>query len=170
MYILLVGSLLLIAFGAFAWEFLSRMRFLRASESNDIPNISPDRYRPMLRLLSDDDLAFVSTNPQLSKTLRSRRRELFRGYLNCLTRDYARLLGGVRQIMVQADMDRPDLARELAKNRALFAIAICRVEYRLALHAAGIGTVDVSALVGAMEALSGQVRALTAPPVLLASN
>jgi hypothetical protein len=170
MYILIVGSLLLIAFGTFAWEFMSRMRTIRAAESSATPTISTDRYRPMLRLLSDEDLSFVSASAHLRKTLRSRRRELFRGYLNCLTRDYARLLGGVREVMVQAGIDRPDLAKALAKNRVFFAMAICRVEYRLALHAIGVGTVDVSALVEAMETLSSQVRAFTAAPAMVAAS
>jgi hypothetical protein len=54
------------------------------------------------------------------------------------------------------------LARALAKNRLLFAIAICKVEFRLALHATGVGKVDISGLVGAVEALRGQVTVLSA--------
>ena len=42
----------------------------------------------------------------------------------------------------------------------LFALAICKVEYRLALHTAGIGHVDISGLVEALEALRGQVTVL----------
>jgi hypothetical protein len=129
------------------------------------PGRSPslaDRYRPMLRLLSNDDLAFVSADARLQRTLRARRRDLFRGYLRCLTTDYARLLAGVREAMVHSGVDRPDLARALAKNRVLFAIAICKVEFRLALHATGVGNVDISGLVDALEALRGQVSVLSA--------
>jgi len=165
MYVLFPAALVLLAFGVLAWEFMSRMRFIRAAEATAVPVVSAERYRPMLRLLSDEDLAFASANAQLTRTLRARRRELFRSYLNCLTRDYAHLLAGVRAVMVQSGMDRPELAQALAKNRILFAIAICKVELRLSLHAAGIGKVDVSALVGAMEALSSQVRVLSASAV-----
>jgi len=170
MYVLFPTALVLIAFGVVAWEFLSRMRAIHAAEASAVPAVSSDRYRPMLRLLSDEDLAFVSINAHLSRTLRARRRQLFRSYLNCLTRDYAHLLAGVRAVMVASGADRPELARALAKNRVLFACAICRVEFRLALHAAGIGKVDVSGLVEAMETLSTQIRALTAPPLTLSSS
>ena len=132
------------------------------------PAISADRYRPMLRLLSDEDLSFVSANGNLRKTLRARRRELFRRYLRCLTRDYAWLLAGVRSAMVQSGMDRPDLARALAKNRTLFMITIYKVEFRLALHAVGMGKVDISGLVDALEALRSQVSALSAAAPLAA--
>ncbi len=146
-------------------QFLLKMRALRSQAAGGItagsPLLGADRYRPMLRLLSDEDLAFVSADGKLQRTLRARRRDLFRGYLRCLTRDYARLLAGIRQAMVLSGADRPDLARALAKNRALFALAICKIEYRLALHATGIGSVDISGLVGALEALRGQVSILS---------
>ncbi len=90
------------------------------------------------------------------------RRDLFGGYLRCLTTWIGgRLLAGVREVMVQSGVDRPDLARALAKNRVLFATAICKVEFRLALHATGVGNVDISGLVDALEALRGQVNALS---------
>jgi len=157
MLLLFTAALLLVAFGSFLFLFALKMRSLRATEAARSPLLTADRYRPMLRLLSDDDLAFVASNAKLQKALRTRRRDLFRGYLRCLTRDYAQLLGCVRAVMVHSGVDRPDLARALAKNRTLFAILICKVELRLALHATGIGTVDVSGLVGALETLRSQV-------------
>ncbi len=165
MTLLVVGSLFLIGFGLFAWQFLSRMRALRAAETSPPASISADRYRPMLRLLSDEDLEFVAADTNLRRTLRSRRRKLFRSYLRCLTRDYAHLLGGIRAVMARSGMDRPDLARALARNRMLFVMAICKVEFRLTLHAAGVGKVDISGLVDALEALRGQVSVLSAAPL-----
>jgi hypothetical protein len=156
-----IVALVLIAFSCIGLQFLLKMRSLRSQPGETSPLVGADRYRPMLRLLSDDDLAFVSADSKLFKTLRSRRRELFRGYLRCLTRDYARLLAGVREAMVHSGVDRPDLARALAKNRALFAIAICKVEFRLALHATGVVSVDISGLVNAFETLRGQVNVLS---------
>ncbi len=165
MFFLFIVTLVLIAFGCVGLQVLLKMRSLRSQPAGiegGSPLLAADRYRPMLRLLSDEDLAFVAADGKLHRTLRTRRRELFRGYLRCLTRDYARLLAGVRQAMVNSGMDRPDLARALAKNRLLFAIAICKVEFRLALHATGVGKVDISGLVGAVEALRGQVTVLSA--------
>src|SRR5580698_10334649 len=168
MFFLFIVGLVLITVGFIALQFLLTMRSLRSrtagGPTGNSPLLGADRYRPMLRLLSDDDLAFVSADSKLHRTLRARRRDLFRGYLRCLTRDYARLLAGVRQAMVNSAVDRPDLARALARNRALFAMSICKVEFRLALHATGVGSVDISGLVDALEALRGTVRVLSTSP------
>jgi hypothetical protein len=162
MFAYFTGTLFLIAFGTIGFQFLLKLRSLRSAESGSAPFLTADRYRPMLRLLSNDDLAFVASNHKLRKTLRAKRRDLFRGYLRCLTRDYGILLAGVRKAMVQSGVDRPDLARALAKNRMLFAMAICKIEIRLALHATGMANVEVSGLVDAMEALRGQVSVFSA--------
>ncbi len=157
-------ALIVIVAACPALQLFLKMRSLRAAEAADNPAAGAERYRPMLRLLSDDDLAFLSGNPGLQRTLRAKRRALFRGYLRCLTRDYAHLQAGIRLAMVQSGIDRPDLTRALAKSRFLFAWKMCLIEFRLALHAAGIGTVDISPLVDAMEALRAQVNAFTAIP------
>lgn len=160
-----IGLVFLIAAGSVALYFLSRLRALRAARITAAPNDMANRYRPMLRLLSGDDFSFVSADPKLLHQLRAQRRRLFRGYLSCLTKDYGRLLEGVRLAMVLARVDRPDLVRLLARSRFLFAIALCRVEFRLALHAAGIGKVDITGLVDALDALRGQVAAFSQSPV-----
>jgi hypothetical protein len=162
--LIVLALLFLVASGLFSWQFLSRMRILRVAEGVAPAVVSADRYRPMLRLLSDEDFGFVARNSSLRRTLRSRRRELFRGYLRCLMRDYAHLLAGVRTVMVQSGVDRPDLAHALAKNRVLFVMAICKVEMRLTLHAVGVGKVEISGLVDALEALRGQVSVLGSAP------
>lgn len=164
---LLVASVLLIILGSFGWQFLSRMQALRGAEAQGKVIVSAGRYRPMLRLLSEQDLELVAGNSRLRRTLRRSRREMFRSYLRCLTKDYAHLLAGVRLIMVHSGTERPDLARALAKNRILFALAMCKVECRLALHAAGLGSVDISGLVDALEAMRGQVAVLSSDPRLV---
>jgi hypothetical protein len=161
MPLVFASALFLIAFGAVGLQFVLKMRSLRARQLSNSVLLARGRYRPMLRLLSDSDLALLEADPHLKRSLKAKRRALFRGYLRCLTRDYAVLLAGVRDAMVQSGVDRPDLARALARNRVLFALAICKVEFRLALHATGAGTVDISGLVDAIEALRGQVRVMT---------
>jgi hypothetical protein len=154
-------SLILIATACIGLQLILKMRSLGAAKATGSAVQGADRYRPMLRLLSDADLEFLPAGSPLRRTLRARRRELFRAYLRCLTRDYARLLAGVRYVMTQSRVDRPDLAHALLKNRVLFALAICKVEYRLALHAAGIGHVEIAGLVEALETLRSQVTVLT---------
>ena len=161
MYLPFSAALLVIALGAIGLQFLLKLRALQSARAVDSNLLSADRYRPMLSLLSDDDLSFIPVNSTLRKTLPARRRELFRGYLRCLTRDYANLLAGISQVIVQSGTDRPDLAKALARNRMLFAVAICKIELRLALHAAGFGKVESSGLVEALEVLRTQVRVLS---------
>ena len=132
MLVLFTGALFLIFCGAIFLQFILKMRSLRSAETRSASFLTADRYRPMLRLLSNDDLAFVSAERKTRKAFRARRRELFRGYLRYLTRDYAHLLADVRWAMVQSGADRPDLAKAMAKNRVLFAVATCKIEFSLA--------------------------------------
>ncbi len=154
----------MIALAAVAWQVFSWTRVPAGGKALMPPGLSVDRYRPMLRLLDDEDLEFVPAKGNLRRDLRSLRRKLFRRYLRCMARDYALLLAGIRAVMVQSGVDRPDLARALAKNRMLFAFGLYRVELRLALHAVGVGKVDISGLVDALETLRAQVSVLAAAP------
>jgi hypothetical protein len=63
-------------------------------------------------------------------------------------------------MMVESGADRPDLAAALAKNRFMFALALCRIEIHLQLHVLGIGKVDVSGLVEALDTLRGAVSVI----------
>lgn len=164
MFLMYGFALIVIVAACFAMQLLLKMRSLRSAVTAADSAASVERYRPMLRLLSNDDLAFLTSHPKLRRTVRAQRRALFRGYLRCLTRDYARLLAGIRLTIVQSGVDRPDLTRALAKSRFLFAWMMCLVELRLALHTAGFGSVDISGLVEAMEVLRDQVAAFTAMP------
>lgn len=161
MTLLVIGLLMLIAAGSAALLFAVRMRQLDSAEESDSRLPDANRYRPMLRLLSDADLHFAASAPELRGKIQSRRREIFRSYLRCLTRDYARLLSGVRRMMVESGVDRPDLAKALARNRLVFALALCRIEVHLQLHSLGFGKVDVSGLVEALDALRGVVSLMT---------
>ena len=145
----------------------ARLRLLNsaAQSASRLPDVN--RYRPMLRLLADNDMEFANANRSLRNRIRAQRRDLFRGYLRCMAKDYGRLLAGIRQVMVESGVDRPDLAKALAKNRMMFALALCRIELNLQLHALGIGSVDVSGLVEAFQALRGTVGAMT--PVAVAA-
>jgi len=139
----------------------ARMRMLDSVAQSNRALPDAERYRPMLRLLSDADLKFAARNPALRAKIASRRRELFRGYVRCLTKDYGRLLGSIRRLMVESGVDRPDLAKALAKNRFVFAMALCRIELHLRLHALGLSNVDVSGLVEALDGLRATVNVMS---------
>jgi hypothetical protein len=119
------------------------------------------RYRPMYRLLDESDCGFVASGFPGSRNLRrfrSERRELFRVYLRNLGADHARIVGAIRDLLVQSQMDRPDLAKALYQCQLMFALAMLSVEFKLRLHALGIGSVDVRSLVAAVEGLQLQLQ------------
>jgi hypothetical protein len=75
-----------------------------------------------------------------------------------LAADHARIVGAIRELLAQSDLDRPDLAKALYRCQFVFALAMLSVEWNLLRHALGVGTVDVQALVGAVEGLQVQLQ------------
>jgi hypothetical protein len=119
------------------------------------------RYRPMFRLLDESDCGFIASgfpgNANLRR-FRAERRSLFRVYLRNLGADHSRIVGAIRDLLVQSQLDRPDLAKALYRCQLMFALAMIMVEFKLQLHALGIGTVDVRSLVAAVEGLQLQLQ------------
>ncbi len=160
MLLIFVAALLLITVGCAGIHYAIRLNNLNAGHVARLPETARRSYSPMLRLLSDDDIEIASASPELVRTLRAERRRIFRSYLRCLSKDYSRLMGGVRWIMVNSSVDRPELASLLSRQSRLFALAMCRIEWKLALHAMGVSKVaiDTAGLVGAIENLTGIVN------------
>jgi hypothetical protein len=112
-----------------------------------------ERYRPMLRLLSDDDLLPVRNHPKLLRQMRAQRTTIFRGYVRCLSRDYACLLASLSLMSLQSEIDRPDLSKAVLLNRLTFAAVLCRLDVMMCLYRFGICRVEVSGLVAALDTL-----------------
>ncbi len=129
-----------------------------------IHNLSVNRYRPMERLLANEDFAFLATQPgynrKLARKLRADRRKIFRGYLRCLEKDFSRICAALDLLVVESPQDRPDLAAIVWKQRAIFAVGMLGIHVRLALHACGIGSVDVRNLVGAFDRMGSELQRL----------
>ena len=136
--------------------------------------LSLDKYKPMERLLQEDDFRFLAAqpgySPQLGRRFRTERRRIFRGYLRNLKRDFGRVSFAFQLLIVHSAEDRGDLASMLIRQRLLFALGMLAVEGRLLLHAAGIGTVEVSGLIRSLEAMQFQMRQLLTPPELSTVN
>jgi hypothetical protein len=75
-----------------------------------------------------------------------------------LSRDFSLVGAALRLMMMYSAQDRPDLAGILYKQQALFAVGMLIVQWRLALHTCGLGTVDVSGLVRGMEFMRQELR------------
>ena len=125
-----------------------------------------DRYRPMARLLREEDWTYLASQPGFSssqiRTIRTRRRLVFRKYLSCLSGDFASICLLVRALIVQSDVSRPDLATALSRCQLAFGFALLRVEFSLLSHALGYTAVpiDVSGLLRTLDEIGTQVRGL----------
>ncbi len=155
------------AAGAFILLFWSLTRRDRFSDLNPewLSTFSIGKYRPMARLLAEEDFEFLASQkgyePRIARVLRSERRKIFREYLRCLWQDFGRLEAAVRLLIVNSPEDRPELAVALLRQRLMFTRAVVAAEFRLVLHALGLGSVDVRGLVGSVDAMHARVGQLT---------
>ena len=130
--------------------------------------LSLEKYRPMERLLQEDDFRFLAAqpgfSPQLGRRFRTERRRIFRSYLRNLRRDFSRLSSAFRILIVHSVEDRGDLAKSLMRIRVMFAFGMLAVEGRLLMHAAGMGAINVSGLVASLDTMQAQMRLMLTPP------
>lgn len=169
---ILCGAIaVLIAFlGVFLYVTVRLLRRRHAPEIDArwLAEFSPARYRPMQRLLAEEDLEFLAAQPgyapSLGRRFRMERRRVFSAYLRNLSRDFERLHRAARVLLLSAPEDRPDYAAALVRQRISFERALLLVRCRLLLNLIGGGAIDVSRLVDALEGMNAQVRALAAVP------
>jgi hypothetical protein len=157
--LLLAGSILLICRKLVVTTNLPR-------ESDWLEQLSPHRYRPLNRLLDESEYSRLKAHPAITprmlRNIRLHRVRVFRGYLNCLSVDYGRICSAVKLLMVQSAQDRPDLAGLLVRQRVTFTLRLMMAECYLTLHAVGIGSVDVTDLVAALDSMRMELNSLIA--------
>lgn len=138
-----------------------------AFDLNWIDDFSIAKYRPMERLLKNDDLAFLERQPgyrpEMAKRLRQERHRIFRLYLRSLRKDFDRLYFGAKAAVLHSP-EGVDLCGALARHRAVFLYAMACVQVRLVLYRFGWAGVDVSTLLSTLDEIMTDVRALR--PVL----
>jgi hypothetical protein len=122
-----------------------------------IDELSIERYRPMLRLLDDEELRFLRSQPgftpEIVAQFRRQRCQIFRGCLRSLSIDFGRISMALKLLMSQASTDRPDLASALIRGQVSFACGMVVVHAQLVLYKCGIGSVDVTELLKAVQDL-----------------
>jgi len=163
----------LLALAPLGLAFVVLYRTLASRQNAEVPMdqslaLAPGKYRPMERLLQEEDFRFLSSQPgfsaRLGRRFRTERRRVFRAYLRSLSMDFSRVSQACQMLVIHAAEDRGDLAKGIMRQRLLFALGILAVEGRLLLHAAGVGTVDVHGLVESLEAMQAQIQMLLTPP------
>ncbi len=167
-YTFTVGAVLAVLAATAFLLLFRRMRARSEAAQTDLgwsSEFSITKYRPMERLFLEEDYDFLAAqpgfHPKIYGKLQAERRRVFRHYLRCLRKDFGRLSTAAKTLLLMAPQDRPDLARNILKQRMMFSVALWTVQVRLALQAAGLGTVDVRRLVGTMESMREQLRYLS---------
>lgn len=150
--------------GAFAFAF----RQIASPDSKSpvtgewLDSMSVERYKPMLRLLSNDDLAFLKMQPgfrrQMISRLRRQRCGIFKGYLRNLSTDFRRTCSALRLVMLHAQVDRPDLAALLLRTQASFALGLLQIHCRLFFYRLGVASVDASGLIKLFDGMQIELR------------
>jgi hypothetical protein len=132
--------------------------------ANWIEDLSPERYRPMMRLLDPEDLEFLRSQPgfttQMASKLRAQRCRIFRAYLLNLNQDFQRVILALKLILLHSSHDRPELARALVQQQAHFAFAMAAVHARLFLYRWDLCRVDGAALVRIFDSMRLELQAL----------
>lgn len=127
-----------------------------------IDELSPERYRPMMRLLGSGDIEFLRSQAgytrKMESTVRAQRCQIFRGYLQCLNMDFKRVCMALKLVLVQSEQDRPDLSAVLVHHQIMFASGLLSVYFRLFLYRWGICAVDVTGLVQIFDVMRIELR------------
>ncbi|MBM3814842.1 MAG: hypothetical protein FJW20_24720 [Acidimicrobiia bacterium] len=145
-------------------------------EIRRLRDFSAAQYRPMTRLLSEEDFLFLRRQPGyeagIEKRLRAQRRRVFRAYLDSLTEEFQALHRAVRALIVNAPVDQPGLASAIVKQSLYFHFALAAIEFRLMLHVVGIGgvQVDVAPVVESVRQMQDQFLNLIPRPAAAVSS
>ena len=129
-----------------------------------IEELSTERYRPMLRLLSRDEIETLHRRPgftpKAEASFRRARCRIYRSYLTSLSQDFNRVSVALKILMVESSNDRPDLAATLVRTRLAFHAALINAHLRAILYFLGIGSVDSSQLLRLFDCMRVELRTL----------
>lgn len=133
-------------------------------------DFSMARYEPMTRLMSDEDLLFLESQPgfrpEIGKRFVRERRRVFRLYLKELKRDFKRLHAYAREMVASMPADHAPLVGLLIRQQARFWYEMTAVELRLSLDWMGSGAIDPSRLVNAIGSMHAEIGRLAAPAAI----
>jgi len=153
------------ALGACLWLLVHRGRLAanRLPVTTDwLDDLSTERYRPMLRLLDQQDLRFLRDQPgftpQMAAKFRAQRCRIFSGYLRSMQGDFGRICTALKIVMMQSPQDRPDLAAALVRSRIAFTCGMAAVQCHLWLYRWGLGGVEVAGLVRVFDGMRLELR------------
>jgi hypothetical protein len=122
---------------------------------------SPARYEPMARLMSDEDLLFLKSQPgfrpELGKKFSRERRRVFRLYLQELARDFHRLHAHAREIAASLPADHAPLVGMLIRQQMRFWFEMTAIEMRLSLGWTQGAAAQARGLIEALTAMHAEI-------------
>lgn len=132
------------------------------------------RYRPVKRLLAEEDFEYLSrqagADAGMLRQLRKRRAKVLGGYLKQMGRDFAQLHLALRRLTVSAGHDRPEIGRALLEQQFIFRLTMARAELRLAFYWMGVKPLDLRPVVDVLEKMQAQVGELSHQTAAAASR
>jgi hypothetical protein len=169
----LVSGALLCATVLLIWRLVSSMS-VQGVDPEWLKSFSMSSYRPMERLLNQEDLVFLRAQrgfePKIEKELRASRCRLFRMFLKDLGRDFNRLHYALRLMVLYAPSDCPELAKTLLVQKFSFFVALVTVRVRLELYALGFGPADVRGLISAVDGMRAELQRMMQPAQVSAAS
>jgi hypothetical protein len=165
-WVVTVGSIVVVS-ATIAGIWLRRRRNREADDFGESSGFSISRYQPMEHLLSEEDFAFLASQPgyepKIGVRWKRERRRIFRLYLDDLKRDFRRLHIQARVMAANADAESAELVGILMRQQVMFWRAMAGLELRLALRTAGIGKVDIRPLIELIEAMRVNLARFSEP-------
>jgi hypothetical protein len=174
MPVILTGALVALLLGTATVLLLRTFftTFISFVQSNARTDLSWRDYRPVQRLLDSADFEFLRSRGVAEvkiRRLRKERRAIYRLCLRSLAADFNTIQLALNLVLIQSQIDRPDLAAELARQKATFYRNLFVAEAGLVLHACGIDRIPAVDLVRPFTVLQDQLRHL-APSTALAGS
>jgi hypothetical protein len=159
------SALICLIFGICFWLLIrsSRLAAGRLPVTTDwLDDLAPERYRPMLRLLDEEDVRFLRKQPgftpQMAAQFRAQRCQILREYLRSIQVDFVRICTALKIVMAQSRQDRSDLASALLRSQITFTCAMAAVQVRLLLYRWGFGKVEVTSLLKVFDGMRLELR------------
>ncbi len=120
-------------------------------------DFSINRYQPMSRLISGEDLEFLATQPgyraEVGARLRRERRRILRMYLRDLARDFARLHAAARKLVSDSPERHSALVGVLIRYQFVFWRRMAAIEIRLLAPGVRVPRLDLAPLLKPMESM-----------------
>jgi hypothetical protein len=136
----------------------------KSSDAQQEVEFSAARYEPMARLLENDDLLFLKSQPgfrpEMGKKFNRERRRIFRMYLRDLSNDFYRLHAHARAVAASLPADHAPLLGMLIRQQLRFWYEMAAIEMRLSL---GVSSINVRGLVDAIAGMQSEIGRVVAP-------